>query len=50
MKSFIRQRPWIIIVAVKVLFVGWWIGFVAWASRHTPEYVEIPKVESHGGH
>jgi hypothetical protein len=37
MKQILRQRPWLIIVAVKLLFVSWWIGFVCWASQHTPD-------------
>jgi hypothetical protein len=36
MRALIRQRPWLIIVAVKVLFVTWWIAFVVYASRHAP--------------
>jgi hypothetical protein len=49
MRAFIRQRPWIIIVAVKVLFVTWWIGFVCWASQHTPD--DVPAAaQSHGRH
>jgi hypothetical protein len=37
MKSCLRQRPWLIIVGVKVLFIAWWIAFVIYASRHTPD-------------
>ena len=51
MKAFIRQRPWIIIVAVKVVFVTWWITFVCYASRHTPEDAPATaEVQSHGRH
>lgn len=42
MRAFIRKRPWVIIVVVKVLFVSWWITFVVWASHRTPEYIEPP--------
>lgn len=46
MRAFIRQRPWIIIVVVKVVFVSWWIAFVCYASQHTPDDVK-PAPESH---
>ena len=49
MKACLRQRPWIIIVAVKVLFVTWWIGFVCYASRHTPDDAPATaEIKSHG--
>jgi len=44
MRAFIRQRPWVIIVVVKVIFVSWWITFVVWASYRTPQYIETPSV------
>ncbi|RFC51708.1 MAG: hypothetical protein DVB22_001324 [Verrucomicrobia bacterium] len=50
MKALIRQRPWLIIVAVKVLFVAWWISFVVWASHHTPENIDVPTARSHAAH
>jgi hypothetical protein len=46
MRAFIRQRPWVIIVAVKVLFVTWWISFVFYAARHTPDDAPAPS-QSH---
>jgi hypothetical protein len=49
MRAFIRQRPWVIIVAVKVIFVTWWIAFIIYASQHTPEDVPA-KPASHGSH
>ncbi|HEX2749466.1 MAG TPA: hypothetical protein VHM91_15770 [Verrucomicrobiales bacterium] len=36
MKAWIRQRPWIIIVVAKALFVAWWVGFVIYVSRNVP--------------
>jgi hypothetical protein len=50
MKAFLRQRPWVIIVAVKVLFVSWWIGFILWASQHTPQQIETPPRSGHASH
>lgn len=50
MRAFIRQRPWVIIVAVKVLFVSWWIAFVCYAAQHTPEDVPSTTPESHASH
>ena len=46
MRAFIRKRPWVIIVAVKVVFVSWWIAFVCYAAQHTPDDVPAT-VESH---
>ena len=49
MRAYIRQRPWIILVAVNVLFVSWWIAFVCYAAQHTPE--DVPESsETHGRH
>ena len=48
MRAFIRQRPWIIIVVVKVVFVSWWIAFVCYASQHTPDDVKDTP-SSHAG-
>ena len=42
MRAFIRQRPWVILVAINVVFVAWWIGFVVWASYRTPKDIEPP--------
>ena len=42
MRAFIRQRPWVILVVINVLFVAWWITFVVWASYRAPEYIEPP--------
>ena len=48
--AFLRQRPWAIIVAVKILFVSWWIGFIIWASQHTPQQIETPPRPGHASH
>lgn len=50
MKAYIRQRPWIIIVAAQVLFITWWVSFVIWASHHTPEDVPAKPAGIHGRH
>ncbi len=47
MRAFIRKRPWVIIVAVQILFCSWWIVFVCYAAQHTPEDV-APTADSHG--
>jgi hypothetical protein len=46
MKAFILKRPWVIVVAVQVVFIAWWVGFVIYASHHTPADVE-PTQSSH---
>lgn len=51
--NFIRNRPWLIVIAAFVGFVAWWVFFISLAVRNQPEEVPLvthPSSANHARH
>lgn len=49
-REFISSRPWILIVAVLVAFVIWWVYFILLAVKNAPPEIPLVTRPAHAAH